>query len=278
DWSSDVCSSDLGGRDLPDTDSEAYRTAVTAFYQAVAAVQAGEEVGAREGFERVTEVAPAEPAAWANLGLLSLRRNDFDASNRALNRARNLAPENAHIEVLLGHQAAARGDYAGAASHYERAFQLDSTNVKAAYALAQELEREASAPALQRAFEIALDLSGRHPENLALAIEAARLSIRTENAAALQETLDLLTQRSAHWPEDVRQQFASLQDAAGRGDLRSAATSLSFVRNLLLRLPAYRLDLAEIQTPIEQPGDFLTHFIALPAPSARPSPPDTTLR
>ena len=39
-----LCLAACGGRDVPDTDSEAYRTAVTAFYQAVAAVQAGEEV------------------------------------------------------------------------------------------------------------------------------------------------------------------------------------------------------------------------------------------
>lgn len=266
------------GPDLPKQDSDDYREVVRSFYQAVAAVQAGEEVGARAGFERVTMLAPAEPAAWANLGLLSLRRNDFEASHEALERARSLAPDDDHVEMLFGLHFAAQGDYARAASHYERAYQLDPTNVKAAYALALELEREGSADAEARAAALLSDLSTGHPNNLALAIESARISIKREDTASLEPAVERLAAASEDWPEDVKEQFAQLNASIEQGDFRGASTNLAFVRNLLLRLPSYRADLATIQTPVEQPGDFFTSFVALPEPPPSPSPADTTLQ
>ena len=46
--------------------------------RASAAIQAGVEVVAEEKLLRVTELVPQEPAAWANLGLLALRRTALD--------------------------------------------------------------------------------------------------------------------------------------------------------------------------------------------------------
>ena len=66
------------GDGLPDPSSKTYREAVAAFYTSLAAIQAGVEVVAEEQMLRVTELVPQEPAAWANLGLLALRRTAFD--------------------------------------------------------------------------------------------------------------------------------------------------------------------------------------------------------
>src|SRR4029453_18357789 len=62
------------GDGLPDPSSKTYRDAVAAFYTGLAALQAGVEVVAEEQLLRVTALVPQEPAAWANLGLLALRR------------------------------------------------------------------------------------------------------------------------------------------------------------------------------------------------------------
>ena len=66
------------GDRLPDPSSKTYRDAVAAFYTSLAAIQAGVEVIAEEKMLRVAALVPQEPAAWANLGLLALRRTAFD--------------------------------------------------------------------------------------------------------------------------------------------------------------------------------------------------------
>ena len=57
---------------------------------------------AESEFVRVTELAPGEPAAWANLGLLALRQREFDMAVQRLERAGSLAPENSQIKTLMG--------------------------------------------------------------------------------------------------------------------------------------------------------------------------------
>jgi Flp pilus assembly protein TadD len=79
---------------LPDASSKTYRDAVSAFQISLAAIQVGAEVVAEEQLLRVTALVPQEPAAWANLGLLALRRGTFGVAADRLQRARTLAPEN----------------------------------------------------------------------------------------------------------------------------------------------------------------------------------------
>src|SRR5262245_55895736 len=88
--------------ELPDPSSKTYREAVAAFHTSLAAIQAGIEVVAEEKLLRVTALVPQEPAAWANLGLLALRRTAFDLAAERLQKARALAPNNSQIQVLSG--------------------------------------------------------------------------------------------------------------------------------------------------------------------------------
>jgi Flp pilus assembly protein TadD len=83
------------GRDgSPDVSSPTYREAVAAFQSGLAAIQSSAEIVAEEKMQRVTELVPQEPAAWANLGLLAFRRTAFDLAAERLQKARELAPEN----------------------------------------------------------------------------------------------------------------------------------------------------------------------------------------
>src|SRR5438552_8033660 len=54
-----------------DPSSVDYPAAVSAFYVGLAAIQTGEDTRAEEHLTRVTQLVPAEPAAWADLGLLA---------------------------------------------------------------------------------------------------------------------------------------------------------------------------------------------------------------
>src|SRR5215470_9805514 len=73
---------------LPAPDSKEYRELSTSFYLGLAALESGEDVHARQGLTRATELAPGEPAAWVNLGLLQARQQEYDAAYQSLQKAR----------------------------------------------------------------------------------------------------------------------------------------------------------------------------------------------
>src|SRR5688572_22148255 len=66
-----------GTRGLPDVGSQQYRDLVTAFYVGLASLQTGEDVRAQTRLTQATELAPREPASWANLGLLAARHQEL---------------------------------------------------------------------------------------------------------------------------------------------------------------------------------------------------------
>src|SRR5690606_6338617 len=94
----------------PELTDEQYRDVVVAFHTGIAAMQTSQEVLAREQLDRVTDVAPHEPAGWANLGLLLLRQQELDAAIERLRRAETLAPDQPEIQRLLALAMGRRGD------------------------------------------------------------------------------------------------------------------------------------------------------------------------
>src|SRR5262249_61169180 len=86
---------------LPVPGSKEYRDLVTAFYVGLAGLQTGEDVRAKEKLTLATEIAPGEPAAWANLGLLAVRQQEFDTAYEKVQKARSLPPDNSPIQALL---------------------------------------------------------------------------------------------------------------------------------------------------------------------------------
>ena len=82
-------------RGLPAPNSEAFEQAISRFYRGVAGLQVGLVDAARQDLVQATELAPGEPAIWANLGLAHLRLGDFDAAGPPLERA---APAGAIVE------------------------------------------------------------------------------------------------------------------------------------------------------------------------------------
>ena len=83
--------------------------------------------------------------------------------------------------------------------------------------------------------------------------------------------------RSSAWPDEVRTQVNAVDTAAKSGDLDSAATRTSFLRNVLMRLPEYRRDLAVIKPPPGEEATPFTHFLKLEAPVFTAAPADTTI-
>ena len=261
-----------GGPNLPEPDSETYRETVSAFYTGLAAIESGTDRQGEENLLRVTELAPGEPAAWINLGLLAMRRNEYALASEYLKEAQTLAPENSVIRLLLGLFEKSQGNVAETTVHLREAVALDSTNARALYALAEHLTDTGS----DEATALLDALLKVYPDNLAALLRRAGAAAASGDADAIRNTLAHIETLSASWPDEALEQLAGATGAVSdpdSPDFAAATTHIAFVRNVLLRVSSYRQDLRAIQTPAEQVGDLVTGFLRLEAP-----PPAIALR
>ena len=190
-----------------------YREAVTAFHTAIAALETSQEPLARQKLDRVVALVPQEPAGWANLGLLLLRQQENGPAKERLTKAAELAPQNAAIERLLAIAESRAGNSAESIRHWRRALELAPADVKAAYALAQEVERQGTPESdaeAQRALETLLATS----DNLPARLDAIRLAAKRGDAAAVNKGLDVLAQLAPSWPAPAQAQLDALRQAA----------------------------------------------------------------
>ena len=262
---------------LPDPSSPEYRQSVGAFYVGLAALQAGADARAESEFVRVTELAPDEPAGWANLGLLAMRQREFETAVQRLDRAASLAPDNSQIKTLIGLLEVSRGRSAEAIAHLRKAVELDPANSKAVYSLAQEIERLGGDRSEAEAQSLLEKLLESQPDNLAVLLEVTRLAAKRGDSATLKKTVDRIAASSSSWPAEARDQLGALQAAATGADPRAAGTRVAFLRNVLVRAPEYRNSLAAVKLPQGEVGQPFIRFIKLPSPGADPAPADETL-
>lgn len=265
----------IGCRRKPAVPEATYRQAVTAFYVSLAAMQTSQDVLARNELERVLQLVPDEAAAWANLGLLLLRQQQFDEAAQRLDKAAALAPRNAAIERLRGLNESRNGHLDRSIAHWRRAIELDPADLEAPFALAQDLER-AGGPENEAEAQRVLAALAERSGNLAVQLEWARLAARRGDAAALQAALDSLARQSASWPPRAQERFASVREQARVGPAQ-ATTPVIFLKNVLIREPEYRAALAAVSTPRAEAGEPLLRLITLPNPEPRPAPADDQL-
>ncbi len=244
----------------------------------LAALQSGDDARAQQKLTLASQLAPGEPASWANLGLLAVRQQEFDAAYKDVEQARSLAPDNSKIETLLGLIEARRGQLPQAIEHLQKAVALDPGNRKAVSALAEQIERQASGTSDAEAEKVFVGLLRQLPDNVAVLLEVARLAAKTGDGAPLQSAVGKLAQASVSWPEIAKQQMALLQQAAASSNPRGAALRVVFLRNTLARVPEYRKSLNEVKTPSAFVGDPFVSFIKLPSPASEPAAADLALR
>src|SRR5882672_1770116 len=145
-----VSSSCHAGGKLPDRTSKEYGTIVSAFYVGLAALQVGDDVHADSRLSEVTQRVPAEPAGWANWGILALRQRNYDVAAQRLQKARDLAPKNDQIHDLLGILESQRGNAPQAIAELRQSVDLNPQNLRAMYQLAEETERQGGANEIGR--------------------------------------------------------------------------------------------------------------------------------
>src|SRR5580658_8601606 len=263
---------------LPEKGSKSYADVVSAFYIGLAALQVGDDVHAESKLSELTQLVPTEPAGWANWGVLALRQRNHDLAAQRLERARDLAPQNDQIYDLLGVLEADRGHSAEAIADLRKAVDLNPKNLRAAYALAEEIERQGDANSEAEFQQAIQKILAAQPDNLAALLELSRVAAKRGDVATLKSAVAEISARSSAWPPEVRQQLATVQAAAARTDLRAAATRTTFLRNVLMRVPEYRQSLSVIKAPAGEEARPFTHFVRMESPVFKPAPADMAIR
>ena len=268
-----VCGA-CGNSGLPQPRSQKYADLCSAFYVGLAGLQSGEDVRAKEYLTRSTQIAPGEPASWADLGILQVRQQQFDGAYQSVDKARSLAPSNSRIEALLGLIESRRGKLAEADAHLKKAISLDGRNLQALYSLATETERDGGAENLATAQQLLRQLLQAQPANGAVLLDDLRLAAKRSDKAEAQRSLSALKPLQSNWPDVARQQFINIENAVNGPSLRPAAVQVQFLRNILMRVPTYRANLDQVQIPATLVAQPFTRFLRLPSPNSQPAAPD----
>lgn len=259
---------------LPNPSSKTYKDFVSTFYTGLGALQVGDDVRAESELSRATQIAPGEPASWANWGILALRQRNFDAAEERLQRAHTLVPGNGTIYYLLGLVEDGKGNSGGAIADFRKAIEIDPKNLIATYALGDEIERQGDPDSdaefqklMQRIVEV-------QPDNLAALLELSRVAAKRGDGVTLRKAVDQIRAQSQGWPPEVQQQLTEVEAAAAGTDVQGAAVKTTFLRNVLMRLPSFRLNLAAIKPAPGDEAQPFTHFLRLPTPVFTPAPAD----
>jgi len=262
---------------LPQPRTEAYAQAVSTFYVGLAALQVGDDARAQDKLAEFVKLVPAEPAGWGNWAVLALRQRNYDAASQRLQRAHDLEPRSDRIEYLQGLMEGERGNSAAAIEHLRKAVELNPQNLRAAYQLAQEVERQGgdnSDAEVQNTIQKILD---SHPDSLAALVELSRIAAKRGDSTTLNSAVDRIKAMSSDWPPEANQQLAQLQSAISNAGPRTAATRTVFLKNVLMRVPEYRLSLSALKAPPGDEAQPFTHFLRMQSPSFEPAVPDSSL-
>jgi len=265
------------GPNLPAPGSETYEQMTRAFYWGLSALEVGLLDDARDQFTKATTIVPEEPAAWANLGLTQMRLGELEAAAAPVERALTLAPRNADIVLLAARMEAARGQLDEAVVRLRRAVELDPDNLRARFALADELQRLNSPDADVEALSLLDEIVSRAPNNLAALIERARIAARRRDGARLQSSREALAPLSGTWSDQALEQFKAFEDAVQDGRFDDVARATTFLRNVLAPVPAFRESLVAVRTPTELIAEPFNRYLTMVPPTPQPSAPDPSI-
>jgi Tfp pilus assembly protein PilF len=259
---------------VPEPGSPAYEDTTRSFYRALAELQVGLLDDAKRDFGKATELAPGEPAAWANLGLAHLRLGEFETAKPPIDKAVDLDPKSSDLIFLRGRLETSQGKLDEGVADYRRAADLDPRNMRVRYALAEEVEHAGGPNADAEAQRLFEDILKARPGNIAVLLERARIAAKRGDAGAIRDSLRTLEPMSAAWPAAAIEQFRALQAAVAANNFQDAARSVAFLRNVLVRDVTFRESLTAVRTPTELIAEPFETFLRMPSPSSKPSPID----
>ncbi len=260
----------------PRPGTQAYADVVSAFYTGVAAIQTGDDARAQAALTKVTELAPGEPAADANLAIVALEQHRLDDAARWIDRARAGAPRAGPIALLAALVAREQGRLDDAIADLREAASDSTVAERSRFLLVELLEQRDGPGDVDQSRALLDSLLTIDPANLFLRLTSARHAARHGETRVMERDISRLALHAAQWPAAARKQLARV--VASVGNLQDAGQELTYLATSLEEMPGYLDDRNALQVSAQHPDLVLTEFLALPTPSRRPPAPDSSLQ
>ncbi|MCC9599158.1 FG-GAP-like repeat-containing protein [Stieleria sp. JC731] len=254
-------------------------TVTAGFFVSLAALDVEENERAARVLDELVKTEPSEPALWANLAVAKLRLNDLQAAELALNEALQRAPESREVLRLKAQFLESSGDIGSAINVLRKLNQQWPQNIRVAFNLSLLLGQMNSESADSECLRLLEGILKTHPQNLRVRCESARLAATIPDIDSLQSSIEFLNQDRSKWTDPQLKQLDQAMTAAGEGNFRQAAVSLTFFENLSKPSVAYQRSLDELGIlSVTAVGTPVRSFIAMAMPPAEASPADVKLR
>ena len=223
-----------------------------------AALQQDRLEDARIDYQRLVEMAPAEAAGYAGLGLTALKAADYETAEENLIEARERAPDDPELALALATLRTETGDFGEARALLDETLAADPGHARSLWGLA-EVEARAAGPDSDARADVLARLAAAAPGNLAaLAALADAQLARGELDAAL-GTMESLRQVAPDFRPGPRAAFEAAEDALLDGDASTAIGQLADFRAAFEVTSPYQASLDELR----QPGGPLAGVAAL---------------
>ncbi|GAB4453286.1 MAG: hypothetical protein OHK0029_05820 [Armatimonadaceae bacterium] len=263
---------------VPQPGEANYPEAVSSFFAGTIAL-ATDDKDRREAFlQKATELAPGEPAAWANLALAYVVSAKPEEASAAITKAKALAPENAEVLIAEGFVLRSQGKFAEALERFRSAAEKDPQNLKVLWLVAEVADqaRIENAEALrQEMYQRILEV---RPDNVPTLIEAVRLAAETKATDQVRQYVQRLGERQATFTDRAKTQYKAIQAAAQSGDLRKVAIGATMLRNALNPTAGFRSSKREVSFNSEVIGEPVDRLLVMQNPPPSPAAPDTQLQ
>jgi cytochrome c-type biogenesis protein CcmH/NrfG len=262
---------------LPAPNSPVYQEYLRNFQVGVAALDSGaREDLARSKLQRAVELIPAEPAGWANLGLLDLRSRKLEEAARNLERAHQLAPDSGEVQALLGYLAKEQGRLPEAVAHFRKAVEQQPRDLILLYTFAQTVSAEGgpdSQAEYQRLLEQILKVQ---PNNLKVLVETAKVAFQRQDRPTFDTILRRLDQLAPTWQRASQVKLKEVHKTL-KGAPEDVVLDLNILSNVLQAERGYSQGAAALEPPRGFVAMAVQHFLRLERPRPTPAPPDRQL-
>ncbi|WP_419165164.1 tetratricopeptide repeat protein [Candidatus Palauibacter sp.] len=213
-----------------------------------AALQQDRLQDARAEYQRLVEMAPAEAAGYAGLGLTALKAADYETAEENLVEARERVPDDPELALALATLRIETGDFEEARALLDETLAADPGHARSLWGLA-ELEARAAGLASDARVDVLARLASAAPGNLAaLATLADAQLARGELDDAL-GTLESLRQIAPDFRDRPRAAFEAAEDAILDGDAPTARSQFAEFRAAFEVTSPYQASLEELRQP-----------------------------
>ena len=213
-----------------------------------AALQQDRLQDARAEYQRLVEMAPAEAAGYAGLGLTALKAADYETAEENLVEARERVPDDPELALALATLRIETGDFEEARALLDETLAADPGHARSLWGLA-ELEARAAGLASDARVDVLARLASAAPGNLAALATLADAQLARGELDEGLGTLEGLRQVAPDFRDRPRAAFEAAEDAILDGDAPTARSQFAEFRAAFEVTSPYQASLEELRQP-----------------------------